>query len=117
MRRALFALSAGLLLAGCQTTASSENLLWLRTDGQRMSGNAALQARAHADLAYCQTQVLATGPSGIDLNAGAISSRAASDPGNAAAISAARACMGSRGYALVPESQAAATLASYAAAH
>jgi hypothetical protein len=103
-------------LAGCQTAAPPEQLLWLRTDGQRMSGDPALESRARADLAFCQRQAEAAGVGNVDITQGAISSAAASNPAYAASISAARACMGARGYALVPQSQAAATSAAYAAA-
>jgi hypothetical protein len=111
------AIAAG-ALAGCQTAQQpqrAELMLWLRTDGQRISGNPAYESQAKGDLAACQRDIERAGITGIDITEGAIAAAAMSNPRNRPAIDIARNCMGARGYALVPQSEAAATLASFAA--
>lgn len=101
-RLSLFALVALAGLAGCQSSQpvqvsapgvyapQEEPLRWVRTDGQRGSANPALADQFTADSAACGVP-----PVSMASNA---------------ALRAAEGCMSARGYALVPESQAAATL-------
>ncbi|MBN9024111.1 MULTISPECIES: hypothetical protein [Kaistia] len=99
---ALVAVLAAVALAGCVSrpvqvapppglsTPSSEPLTWVRKDGQSGRANPALADQFAADRADCVRA-----------------------PGDNAALREAEACMGNRGYALVPASQAAARAAQY----
>jgi len=99
---ALIAVLAAVGLAGCvsrpvQVSAppglsspASEPLTWVRKDGQSGRANPALADQFAADRADCVRA-----------------------PGDNAALREAEACMGNRGYALVPASQAAARAAQY----
>ena len=98
---AILALLAASVLAGCQSTAptqvsvppaasANEPLAWVRKDGQSGRANPALADQFATDRAACVRA-----------------------PGDNAALREAEACMGNRGYALVPASQAAARAAQY----
>lgn len=71
---------------------SNEPLAWVRTDGQSGRSNPALADQFTNDRAACVQA-----------------------PGDNAALRAAQSCMSSRGYVLVPASQAAATAAQFRA--
>lgn len=87
----------GLSLAGCMSSGgggpmvSEEPLAWVRTDGQSGRANPALVDQFAADRAAC----------GI------------AQGGENMALRGAEGCMGKRGYALVPASQAEATAARF----
>ncbi|BCP53194.1 hypothetical protein K32_18110 [Kaistia sp. 32K] len=99
---AVIAVLAAVALAGCVSSprpvqvsappglASSEALTWVRKDGQSGRANPALADQFAADRAACVRA-----------------------PGDNAALREAESCMGQRGYALVPASQAAARAAQY----
>ncbi|WP_156830994.1 hypothetical protein [Kaistia granuli] len=98
---AVIAVLAAVALAGCVSSqpvqvsappglSTSEALTWVRRDGQSGRANPALADQFAADRAACVQA-----------------------PGDNAALRAAEACMGQRGYALVPASQAAARAAEY----
>jgi hypothetical protein len=92
-------------LAGCQSsqpmqvsapmssTTPEEPLRWIRTDGQRGSANPALADQFTTDSAYCSVPPVSAATN--------------------AALRLVEPCMASRGYALVPASQAAAALEQY----
>jgi hypothetical protein len=99
---AVVAVLAAVTLAGCVSSRPvpaaapsnvapiDEALTWVRKDGQSGRANPALADQFAADRAACVQA-----------------------PGDNAALRAAEACMGQRGYALVPASQAAARAAEY----
>jgi hypothetical protein len=100
MISAVVAVLAAATLAGCVSSRpapvasnvvpTSEALTWVRKDGQSGRANPALADQFAADRAACVQA-----------------------PGDNAALRAAEACMGQRGYALVPASQAASRAAEY----
>ncbi|WP_029073937.1 hypothetical protein [Kaistia adipata] len=101
LNSAVVAVLAAITLAGCVSSRPapvapsnvapvSEALTWVRKDGQSGRANPALADQFAADRATCVQA-----------------------PGDNAALRAAEACMGQRGYALVPASQAAARAAEY----
>lgn len=104
-------------LAGCQ---SADPMVWVRTDGQRATGNPALEQQYKIDSAICvgETQKAGLGAPVVYMSADPVSAAMA----GAVVGSQARAsgdvmtgCMAQRGYVHVPMSQAPATAAALAA--
>ena len=89
MSRFRYALGLAALLAGC---AASQNMTWIRGDGQAMLGDAVLMRQFDVDRTICFGQQQ-----------------------KAAVDAIARGCMAQRGYLLVPKNEAAARLAERAA--
>ena len=96
-------------LAGC-ATAPQDPLVFIRTDGQEIRGNAALTQQAQVDSTICagQTQQSAVGMpiiyTGTGL-AGALEGAAVNSQRQSALGDVARGCMAQKGYIQVHESQ------------
>ena len=95
-----------LAAAGCQTTDAYDQSIWVRTDGQKMSENAALNAAFDVDSTVCtgEVQKAAVGAPVIYYQglAGAISASMISDQRTAGYIAIMKGCMAQKGYVLVP---------------
>lgn len=106
-------------MAGCQT-AQQEEFLWVRTDGQVVTGNPALQARGELDRTICfgEVQKAAAGAPVVYYRglAGAITAAAITNSQQRAYVDIMKGCMAERGYVLVPRSEAESTAARYKAA-
>lgn len=103
--------AALLLLTGCQTTkAPPEAQLWVRTDGQKAANNPALQQQGEVDRQICvgEAQKAAVGQSPIYYQGlgGAIAASQIEADRKVGLEDIMKGCMASRGYILVPESQA-----------
>jgi pectin methylesterase-like acyl-CoA thioesterase len=103
-------------LAGCQTV-PQEQYIWVRTDGQRGAGNPALQQQYQIDRTICfgEVQKSAAGAPVIYYQglAGAIDAAIIQNQHQQAYLDIMKGCMAQKGYVLVPQSQAAATLQSF----
>jgi hypothetical protein len=58
---------AAVLVSGC---AAQPNIVWLRTDGQRMTGNAALSQQLDVDKTVCQGEGQKANMSGTQIDTG-----------------------------------------------
>lgn len=112
MRIQVAAPLALIFLAGCQTAAQEDPLIWVRTDGQRGSGNPALEQQFQIDSTICvgEVQKSAAGAPIIYYQglAGAISASMIQSQQQKAYFDIMKGCMAQRGYIAVPQSQAAA---------
>jgi hypothetical protein len=107
-----------LVMAGCQSTPQDPEV-WVRLDGQRITGSPILEQQSEVDKAICagQTQQAAVGMAPVYYSglAGAISAAAISNQRSAALTDVAKGCMAQRGYMRVPLSQAEEARARFAA--
>ena len=113
--KARFAYGAlALLCVGCAT---QPKVLWIRADGQRITGNPALSQQVDIDKTICHGEASKADMSGAVIDrggfAGAMNDVRREQEGNAVATG----CMAQRGYVLVPEAQADERLAEAAAMH
>lgn len=102
-------IAMGLALGGC-ATAPQDPLVFIRTDGQQIRGNAALSQQAQVDATICagQTQQSAVGMPIVYTGgglAGAIEGAAINGQRQGALGDVARGCMAQKGYLQVHESQ------------
>lgn len=108
MRTAGMAVAA-LVLAGCATTPPVE-MMWVRTDGERMTGNPALEAQFEVDGAVCRGR-MASSQAGMPVVyhngslAGAFDAAATQATQRAALEDVGRGCMAERGYLYVPKQE------------
>lgn len=118
--RRFAALGLALTLAGCQTT-PTDPLVWVRTDGQRASGNPALEQQYQIDSTIClgQRQQSAANMDPVYYRGlvGAMQADMIQNQRTAGLDQVIEGCMAQRGYVHVPASQAAATAASFASTH
>lgn len=103
-------------VTGCQTT-NMQNMIWVRTDGQRGTGNPALSRQFELDRTVCvgEVQKSAVGAPLIYYQGlgGAISAAMIQDQNTRALIDIMKGCMATKGYVLVPQSEAANVAATY----
>lgn len=104
------------LLQGCQTT-SMDGMIWVRTDGQIGSQNPALQREFEIHRTVCvgETQKSAVGAPVIYYQGlvGAIDAAMYQNAQAAALLDIMKGCMASKGYVLVPQSEAPAIAESF----
>jgi len=103
-------LAMSLALAACQTTSLDERYYWVRTDGQRVSGEPKLQTQFEVDRTVClgEVQKSATGAPIIYYQglSGAITASMMQIPQQQALVDIMKGCMAGRGYLLVPKTKA-----------
>lgn len=99
MRR-LFALSIGLFLLGCSTHPDLPET-WVRTDGQGIFNNPALNHQFTTDKTICEGEVQKANLSGTQLCRGATDCLIASMARDSSLSTVAKGCMAQKGYALV----------------
>ena len=97
------------LISGCATV-PQEKLVFIRTDGQQIRGNAALEQQGEIDKTVCvgQTQQSALGMPIVYTGgglAGALEAGAISGQRQASLTDVAKGCMAQKGYVQVPESE------------
>jgi hypothetical protein len=116
--RLLVAGVAGLVVSACQSVPAPEPEVWIRTDGQRGTGNPVLEQQFEIDKAVCvgQTQQTRVGMVPIYYGGmgGSIGAVVIEAQRSAALMDVAKGCMAQRGYLRVPVSQAASTREQFA---
>jgi hypothetical protein len=106
-------LAGALLVTGC---AQQVKQVWIRTDGQRGVGNPAFAQQFEIDKTVCVGEMQKANLSGVAVHGGGLAGLAVAMERDAAADDVQKGCMAQRGYVLVPEDQADARAAAYAAA-
>jgi len=118
MSRKILILAAA-LLAACQSPATqmSRDMIFVRTDGKRSADGPQYAQQFEIDRQICMGEVskAAVGAPIVywDGLMGAIAAQAVQDNQTRALIEVLKGCMASRGYVLVPKSEAAAVSASF----
>ena len=100
----------GFLLVGC---ADPVQMALIRTDGQRITGDPQLAQKLETDRTICVGDAQKAMLSGITYARGTLAGAFAQAERDQAGGDVMKGCMASRGYALVPESQAAQLSAYY----
>ena len=99
-----------LTLAGCATPPPPDPLLWTRTDGQKITGNAALEQQDQIDEAICkgegQKSAVVIAPIYYSGLAGAIRAAQIQNEHRESLTDIVKGCMAQHGYIAVPASQA-----------
>jgi len=103
MPRVQAAVIAALLVTGCATKPSTV-MVWARTDGQAITGNAALTQQYDVDRTVCVGEVQKANVSDFTFASNDISAMVAQIEANQAASIIYRGCMASRGYLKVRKS-------------
>lgn len=81
-------------------------MVWLRTDGVRVSQHPELAAQFDVDKTVCQAEIQRAELAGLTVGGGGISGAIYQAQRNAAGGDVGRGCMAERGYVQVPEEQA-----------
>lgn len=106
MMRRWMTLGGLLAVAGCQTANPYDGSIWVRTDGQKGSGNPVLTAQYDVDSAICvgEVQKAAVGSPVIYYQglAGMVSAAMIADQKTAGLVDIMKGCMAQKGYVLVP---------------
>lgn len=102
-------------VAGCGTPPKPS--LWVRTDGQSARVHPELRTQLEVDQIACNGEMQKAALSGVTIASGGIAGAIAQGQRNAAAMDVAKGCMAEKGYVLVPEDEAAAKSAEFAAAN
>jgi hypothetical protein len=106
-----------LALAACQTTSLEQRYYWVRTDGQRASGDPKLETQFEIDRTVClgEVQKSARGAPMIYYEglSGAITASMMQIPQQQALLDIMKGCMAGRGYLLVPKTEAEAVAARF----
>lgn len=100
-----------LTMTGCATQPPPDPPLWTRTDGQKITGNLALEQQIQIDVTVCkgQTQQAASGMQPIYREkgiVGAVEAGLARRQQSDMLDDVAKGCMAQKGYVLLPTSQA-----------
>jgi hypothetical protein len=111
MRKAV--MIAVVCLVGC---APQVKQLWMRTDGQRITGNAALEQQVQIDKTICDGEMQKANLSGTQFCRGAIECGLADAQRAGSLTTVAKGCMAQKGYVMVPETEAEQKLAEFSAA-
>lgn len=112
MRKLIFILIL-LLLTSC---ASTQKNIWVRTDGQPMVQNAALEQQYLIDAEICKGEAQRANLSaGTNYYSGLVANIAEDMRRNNVIVDVAKGCMAGRGYMFVPEAQAAEMSRAFAA--
>jgi len=118
MKAGLFAAALAAALAGCQTT-PDEKFVFVRVDGKRLAENPSYGTKFELDRSVCvgdvQKSAVGAPPIYYQGLSGAISASIIANRQQSALLDIFRGCMVSKGYAMVPESQAPAVHASFKA--
>lgn len=91
-------------LVGCATAPPPPE--WVRTDGQRTKGTAALEQQFEIDRTVCLGERQKASLSGVAVVNGSLGAALAAQDRAASADAVARGCMAEKGYLLVPQDQA-----------
>ena len=117
MPRILGAFSFALLLSSCATPPPPDPPVWVRTDGQSTHDNPAFQQQFEIDETVCRGQAQQAGMSAAPVYTNNIIDAAiVANVRQGQITDVVQGCMASRGYILVPTSQAAAKAAELRAA-
>ncbi len=104
MRKFAIAASSIIWLAGC---APAVNNIWVRTDGQPVRNNAALEQQYAIDAEICKGEAQKANLSaGTNYYRGLVAAVAEDVRRDNVMVDVAKGCMASRGYLNVPETQA-----------
>lgn len=107
---------AATLVSGCQTT-PTDSMIFVRTDGRRLAEDPSFGPQFELDKTICigEVQKSAVGAPIIYYQglAGAINASMIQSQQGRAMLDIMKGCMASKGYVLVPQSQAAAVSASF----
>jgi hypothetical protein len=109
-----FAFALALLCAGCTT---QPKMLWMRADGQRITGNPALSQQVELDETVCAGEASKADMSGTVIDRGGIAGAVNDVRRGQESLSVTRGCMAQRGYVLIPADQADERLTEAAAVH
>lgn len=104
------------LVAGCASDAPPS--VWVRTDGQRIGGNSALEQKVDIDKTICNGEMQKAGLSGQQQFGGSLLSQAIVENQRGERLDGvAKGCMAEKGYVSVPITEAQARSDAYAAAN
>jgi hypothetical protein len=106
-------LALGLILAGCAHQNVEDPPVWVRADGQRITGNPALESQIALDETVCQGEMDKANLSGSSYCRGLADCVATGIQRGSAMQSVGKGCMASRGYLFMSRSQSEAYLASH----
>ena len=111
MRTSLVAvLASAVLTAGC-----AQRVAWVRVDGQRVSLDPVMAQQFEIDRTICTGEMQKANVSGVTFTGGGLAGLAAAVERSNAVGQVAQGCMAQKGYVMVPEDQAAAKAAEFAA--
>lgn len=112
MRIGCTSLALILALGGCAT---APKMTYIRTDGQHIKGDAVREQQFQVDAAICNGEMQKANVSGVTFTGGGIAGAVAAANRSSAVGQVGQGCMAEKGYVIVPEEQAEAKLAEFAA--
>jgi hypothetical protein len=104
MKAGFLAFLAVISVVGCAR--EQPEMSWVRTDGRSMQAEKALRPELDIALTICDGEAAKASLSGVTISGGGLAGVAASMDRYAASDTVHRGCMASRGFVLVPRSEA-----------